>query len=78
VACGGTTTILRLYELISKELGVSIPPNFGPPRPGGDIMRSFADITRAKEGFGYTPRVSVEEGIKRTVAWYRAQHAKSA
>lgn len=77
VACGGTTTILRLYELISKELGVSIAPIHGPPR-AGDITRSFADIARAKEGFGYTPRVSVEEGIKRTVAWYRAQHAKSA
>jgi len=71
VACGGMTTILRLYELISKELGVTIAPIHGPPRPG-DITRSFADISRAKEGFGYAPRVSVEEGVRRTVAWYRA------
>lgn len=77
VACGGTTTILRLYELISQELGLNIAPTHGPPRPG-DISRSFADIARAKEAFGYAPRVSVEEGVRRTVAWYRAQYAAGA
>jgi len=39
---------------------------------GGDVKHSLADISRAKECFGYEPIVDFREGIERTVAWYKA------
>ncbi|MGC2498549.1 MAG: LPS biosynthesis protein WbpP, partial [Acidobacteriaceae bacterium] len=50
------------------------PPIYGPPR-AGDIQDSLADISAAREAFGYDPKVSFEEGLRRTVAWYREQYA---
>jgi nucleoside-diphosphate-sugar epimerase len=72
IACGQSTTVLGLYEAISGLLGVSTPPTFTPAR-AGDIPRSLADCSKAKKVFNYTARVSVEEGLSRTVAWYRAK-----
>jgi UDP-glucose 4-epimerase len=39
----------------------------------GDVKHSLADITRAKEVFGYLPAVDFEEGLRRTVEWYKLQ-----
>ena len=43
-------------------------------RPGrsGDIKHSLADISKAAAGFGYKPSVNFDEGLRRTVDWYRA------
>ena len=41
------------------------------PRPG-DVRRLCADSTRAARLLGYVPTVSVEEGLRRTLAWYRS------
>jgi len=43
------------------------------PRPAqpGDVERTYADLTRAKNELGYAPRVSLAEGLKQFVAWYR-------
>jgi len=41
------------------------------PVPPGDVERTFADISRARELLGYAPRVGLEEGLRRFVAWYR-------
>ncbi|HIJ05897.1 MAG TPA: GDP-mannose 4,6-dehydratase, partial [Methanocalculus sp.] len=37
----------------------------------GDIRDSLADITRAREAFGYDPQYPVEEGLRQAVAWFR-------
>ncbi len=72
IACGHSTTILGLYESIARLLGVRVSPVHGPARPG-DIPRSLADCTKAKAGFKYEARIGVEEGLARTVEWYRAR-----
>jgi len=71
IACGGSTTILGLYESISRILGAKIPPIHTASR-AGDIPRSLADCAKAKATFGYEARISVDEGLARTVAWYQA------
>jgi nucleoside-diphosphate-sugar epimerase len=43
-----------------------------PPRQG-DVRDSLADITKARTLLGYQPLVSLDEGLRRTVDWYRAQ-----
>jgi UDP-N-acetylglucosamine 4-epimerase len=45
-------------------------PKYGPER-GGDIKHSLADISKAKSALGYRPRVDFEDGLRRTVEWYR-------
>jgi nucleoside-diphosphate-sugar epimerase len=71
VAGGRTpTSINRLLTLIAAELGVEPKPTHDAPREG-DIRLSEADISRARELIGYEPAVGIDDGIRRTVAWFR-------
>ena len=69
VACGTSTSILGLVEMLNAILGTSLEPIHRAAREG-DIRDSLADITRAGKAFGYEPVVDVETGLRRTVAWY--------
>ncbi|MCB1161539.1 MAG: SDR family oxidoreductase [Candidatus Krumholzibacteriia bacterium] len=71
VACGGSYSVRYLFDQIRDQLGVDLEPEFG-PRRAGDVDHSQADIALAGELIGYAPVVSFEEGLRRTVDWYRA------
>ncbi len=73
VACGDRISLVELYDMIAEHLGSSIRPVHGPPR-AGDIRDSLADVSVAQRLIGYDPQVDVREGLRRTVAWYKAQH----
>ena len=75
VACGGRHTLNETYGILARLLNFSDPPQYGPPRLG-DITDSEADISAAREAFGYEPLVGFEEGLERTVAWYRDEFAR--
>jgi nucleoside-diphosphate-sugar epimerase len=77
VACGGRHTLNHTFNVLAELLDFKEKPIYGPPRTG-DIQNSLADISAAGEAFGYSPAVSFEEGLKRTVAWYQEQYAASA
>jgi UDP-glucose 4-epimerase len=70
IASGGRTSLLDLLGAICKAAGRNVDPAFGPPRPG-DIRHSQADISLAQSSLGYRVGISFDEGIARTVAWYR-------
>jgi UDP-glucose 4-epimerase len=70
VACGGRHSLLDLLAAIGRAAGRAADPTFGPARQG-DIRDSQADITLARESLGYEVVVPFEEGVARTVAWYR-------
>ena len=70
VACGGRHTLNETYGILAQLLDFPHPPQYGPPRLG-DITDSEADITAARDAFGYEPMVGFEEGLQRTVEWYR-------
>ena len=72
VACGQSTAILDLVGMLNSILGTDIEPDFGPAR-AGDIRQSWANIEKARGVLGYEPLVSVEEGLEKTVEWYRNQ-----
>jgi nucleoside-diphosphate-sugar epimerase len=55
-------------------IGGNVKPTYAEPRQG-DVRDSQADIQRAKDLLGYKPIVSFEEGLKRTIDWYRGAHA---
>jgi nucleoside-diphosphate-sugar epimerase len=69
-ACGGQYTLKQIYQLLAKLTGFDLPPLYAKSRTG-DILHSQADISAAAEAFGYRPLVGVEEGLQRTVEWYR-------
>jgi nucleoside-diphosphate-sugar epimerase len=67
---GNRYTLNQVWETLQKIEGVSIPANYGPPRPG-DVKHSQADTTAAVRDLGHAPRFSLEEGLRRTLDWYR-------
>jgi UDP-glucose 4-epimerase len=71
VATGSRISLLDLHAAIARELGTRLAPEKRAPR-AGDILHSQAAIGAAKRLLGYRPVVGFEEGIRRTVAWYRA------
>ena len=74
VACGDRISLNELYGEIAKALGTDIKPIYGPPR-AGDIRDSLADISQAKEFIGYEPLVSWQDGLIKTVDFFKAQHS---
>lgn len=69
IGSGREVDLLQLVEVINKVLSQNIQPKFSAPRPG-DIIRSFSDISRAKEMLGWQPKTSLEEGMRATKEWY--------
>ena len=70
VATGGRVSLNHLFRTVRDLVGAKVEPIYAPPR-AGDVKDSQADITKAKTLLGYAPIVSFEEGLDKTVAWYR-------
>jgi UDP-glucuronate 4-epimerase len=66
-----TTTLLELVELLAAALGKRPIIEWRPEQPG-DMRRTLADVSLSAAALGYAPRVSIEDGIRRFVAWLRA------
>jgi nucleoside-diphosphate-sugar epimerase len=67
---GGRITLNQAWEMLQKIEGVSLPATYGPPR-AGDVRDSQADTRAVIRDLGYTPKFSFEEGLRRTLEWYR-------
>ena len=67
-----TITLKDLIAAIGDALD-KVPEVIEFPNQPGDVVRTFADITRARTELGYAPQVGILEGIEQFVAWYRAQ-----
>jgi nucleoside-diphosphate-sugar epimerase len=70
VATGRRVTLNETFEQLLKLTSYSGKPKYAEER-GGDIKHSLADISKAEAGLGYKPKVDFEEGLSRTVEWYR-------
>jgi UDP-glucose 4-epimerase len=70
LASGRAYSLLELLQAIEEAVGSPLEPQFTSPRPG-DIRHSFADIRAARGILGYEPRISLQEGIRRTLNAYR-------
>jgi len=65
--------LLRYIEVIERCLGKTAKKNFLPLQ-AGDVPATRADVADLVRDFGYRPRTTVEEGVARFIAWYRAYH----
>lgn len=66
-----TVRLDRLIHLIAEALGVE-PRIERMPMFAGDVVRTYADISKSRRVLGYDPQVSIENGIRRFVEWFRA------
>lgn len=69
VARGDRTSILELARKICRAMGKEIEPIFEPAR-AGDVRDSQADSERARTQLNWEPRVTLDEGLQRTIAWF--------
>jgi nucleoside-diphosphate-sugar epimerase len=72
VATGRRASLKETFAILKKITGFQGDVKFGPER-AGDVKHSLADISRTEKHIGYKPLVHFEEGLKKTVDWYRAQ-----
>jgi UDP-glucose 4-epimerase len=77
IATGHQITLNETVKILRKLSGYSGEVKYGPERTG-DIKHSYADISRAQQALGYKPIVGFEEGLKKTLAWYRSAMAAKA
>ena len=70
VATAGRISLNQLFASVKREVGSSLEPDYSNPR-AGDVRDSQADIGKAQRLLGYTPIVGFDEGLGRTVKWYR-------
>ena len=73
---GGSSPISlhRLIGLLGRELGVS-PRVRRLDRQPGDVERTWADTSRAREDLAWAPRVDLEDGVRRFVEWFHARRS---
>ncbi len=67
-----TVTLRRLIELIGEHVGKTPRIKQLPEQPG-DVKRTFASIDKARKNLGYAPTVTIEQGIRDFVAWYKSR-----
>ena len=71
IANGRSTDLLTLVRLINELLGLKLAPLHEPARVG-DVRDSLADITVARAALGFEPKIDFEEGLRRSVDYYRS------
>jgi UDP-glucose 4-epimerase len=72
VGTGVETSDRELHTAVAKAVGAPDDPEFHPPRLG-DLKRSCLDISRGEQVLGWRPAVALDEGVRRTVEYFRSQ-----
>ena len=72
VATGMRISLNELLRVLNKVVGTNLQPIYQDAR-AGDVRDSQADIRKAKALLGYTPSVNWQDGLARTLAWYRQE-----
>src|SRR6266481_5207827 len=73
VATGERFDLNQTFQLLKKIIGYKGDVKYAADR-AGDVKHSLADLSRTEKHLGYKPKVNFEEGLRRTVDWYRGQH----
>lgn len=76
VASGVETSLQDLAEALMRVMGKTMPPEYGPERKVNAVPRRLASTEKAKRLLGWEARVDLDEGLRRLVAWWRANRDK--
>ena len=77
IACGGRYTLLELLARMNESIGSNIEAIHEEAR-SGDVRDSQAAIDAARDALGYQISVGFEEGLRRTIEWYRAEQESAS
>jgi UDP-glucose 4-epimerase len=72
VGCGSRMSVLEIIGMLETMLGRTLARRHRPPR-AGDVPHTLADISKAKRLLGFEPRVEIEDGLRRTVDYFRGR-----
>lgn len=73
VGSGAETSLIDLAQALLLAMGSDMRPEFGPPRGVNAVTRRLADVSRAADRLGWKPEISLDEGLRRLVKWWREQ-----
>ena len=73
IGSGTETSLVELANALQRVMGSGLPLEFGPPRGVNAVTRRQADVSRAQQLLGWKPEVDLEDGLRRLVAWWRAE-----
>jgi UDP-glucose 4-epimerase len=77
VACGTRISLNDLLRVMNRVVGTNLQAIYKEPR-AGDVRDSQADISKARALLGYVPSVALEDGLRHTLEWCRAESGASA
>jgi UDP-glucose 4-epimerase len=72
IGTGKGTSVIEIATLLQEIAGVKVPVEFAPPRPG-EQQESFVNSDKARDLLGWTPQVTLPDGLARTFAWSEQQ-----
>ncbi len=72
VGTGQNRSLNHTIEVLNRILKMKVMPQYQPAR-AGDVRHSTADISLARRILGYDPKVDFEEGLTRTINWFRSR-----
>jgi UDP-glucose 4-epimerase len=78
IGSGAETSLTELAHALLRAMGSDLALEFGPPRGVNAVTRRLADVSRAAERFGWKAEISLDEGLRRLVAWWREQRRTEA
>jgi len=77
IAAGAEVSLNDLAGTLLKVMGSKLRPEYGPERKTNPVRRRLADIGKAKRLLGFEARLSLEEGLRELVEWWRKQHVST-
>ncbi len=78
IGTGTETSLTELAHALLRAMGSESPLEFGPARAVNAVTRRMADVSRAAERLGWKAEVSLDEGLRRLVTWWREQRRAEA
>lgn len=73
IACGKEVTINNIARYVLDELKSNLKPKYCKPRPG-DVLRHYADVSKAKKLLNFKPKINIRKGIKLYLKWLESQN----
>jgi len=77
IGTGVGTSVIDIAKKLQEAAGSNVPVEFAPHRPG-EQQESFVNVDKAKQLLGWTPLVSLEEGLAKSYAWFAGQMTGAA
>ncbi|HET7612496.1 MAG TPA: NAD-dependent epimerase/dehydratase family protein [Gemmatimonadaceae bacterium] len=77
IGTGKGTSVLDVARLLQEAAQSNVPVEFAPHRPG-EQQESFVEVSKARDVLGWTPEVSLKEGLKQTYSWFARQMTGAA